>query len=119
MKTKLEVIEETYKYYSEDPSRRSLSETGECLYIGDGKRCAFSRCCNEEDEKDLQQYEGMGADEPLNGLGYDILKPEYRHEDEIFWCDLQRFHDDDKNWNKKGLTSIGIRKYDNLKSQYS
>ena len=44
---KLEILEETIAYYSEDPNRRSISEDGDgCYYLHpeNGNRCAVGRC---------------------------------------------------------------------------
>lgn len=41
MKTKLEIIEETVQYYSEDVTRRASDSSGVCeYYTFDGRMCA-------------------------------------------------------------------------------
>ena len=43
-KTKTQIIEETFNYYNEDPSRRAKSD-GKCQYLDvSGNMCAFGRC---------------------------------------------------------------------------
>lgn len=109
--TKLEIIEETTAYYSEDTSRRSI-ENDMCLYFGpNGKRCAFSRYVEPGKEEELAKCE--------NKLAEDISHfAKYHKEDGIFWYDLQRFHDISNNWCDKGLTETGKSKLEELREKY-
>jgi hypothetical protein len=118
MKTKIEIIEETANYYND--SNRSVNNDGECVYIGqDGAMCAFSRCCNENsrgyllavDNRRLSAHKGVGSLEDPESL----LKEEYKGHSLRFWKDIQRFHDDDENWNEYGITESGIKELEKLK----
>ena len=114
LKTKLEIIEETIAFYTEDISRRSVDEFGNCQYVSEnGNVCAFSRCCI--DPASLKPYEGYVSNRILSKLGFDCLKPEYRIEDVWFWNRLQNFHDSSKNWNENGLTEKGLECAHDLK----
>lgn len=105
-KTKLEIIDETVAFYSKDPiNRRSVNEDHRCMYKGpDGKRCAFSRCCDENKIDGL--VEGKAA--PKNPD--DFLKEEYHGHSPYFWKLIQTLHDDSYNWTATGLSEYGIQK---------
>lgn len=114
VKTKREILEETYKFYSEDVSRRSM-DGANCVYnSNDGKQCALGRCCNEI-PKDFNYEDSYTI---FDRFGFHILKPEYRIEDEAFWAQLQSFHDFEDNWNEKGITEKGIKFYESLLKEY-
>jgi len=143
MKNKLtysDVLEETVKYYSEDPQRRAKDQTGTCSYkTKEGKMCAVGRCIVHPE---LFQEAGAGDYDSL--LGYIpnkdteitlktiyeklnektiekdaisiILKDQYKHlTDNQFWQDLQWLHDKDLYWNFKGLTKNGKEWLNKLK----
>ena len=117
MKTKLEIINETVAYYSEDVSRRSL-DVNHCLYLNDkGNTCAFSRCCI--DPSSLSPHEGEPAHQVLSAIGYDCLKPAYRIEDPAFWTQIQCLHDYHENCSENGLTESGKEFVKNLIEKYS
>jgi hypothetical protein len=110
--TKIEIIEETVEFYSNNP--RSLYDLGyTCLYNGvNGGKCAFSRCCTldsifKECEGSNEQHEA-------------ILLPQYSHipYNDEFWIDLQGLHDADYNWDGNKLSEIGIKQVNRLKEKY-
>jgi hypothetical protein len=119
MKTKIEIIEEAANYYNS--TKRSVNVFGECVYIGlSGKRCAFSRCCNEDSNGYLESvdkkvdkftYKGVGSLEDFDSL----LKDEYRGHSIEFWESIQMFHDSSCNWDKNGLTEYGNQELERLK----
>jgi hypothetical protein len=117
MKTKLEIIDETVKYYSTDTSRRGIQKTkigtNSCTYLTeDGKMCAVGRCMIKP-TIDLE-----GAADDVLADSFHLLKPEYRIEDLNFWIDLQRLHDDCYFWNENGLTKEGLNQVKRLKEEY-
>jgi len=114
MKTKLEIIEETATYYSEDTSRRA-STNGMCEYLTlDGRMCAVGRCLI-----DPGAVVGGGAEAILGENGADkLLKEEYRGHDVNFWVYLQLFHDGNY-WDENGLTEKGKEFLQMLKEKYS
>ncbi len=105
-KTKLQIIDETVKYYSSDPRKRAVTQ-GLCEYLtSDGRKCAMGRCCRNPGSL-------------LQGTSYDIFKkygdetqkiffPRYQGHGEEFWSELQSWHDNLGNWNDEGLTKEGI-----------
>lgn len=132
-KEHLAVIDETVKYYSEDPSRRSL-EGGEygCSYYHKNKTtgletmCAVGRCLVNPKDKDaaLVEFEnqgqcsGTGVKALLTRFNQRIFKPEYRGFDTTMWESLQELHDGGENWNKEGLTEYGKAKVKRIKELY-
>lgn len=109
--SKKEIIEDTFKFYSEDVSRRSI-DTG-CMYnASNGNHCAFARFVSDEDKSRL--CEGLSAASNMH-----LLKPEYEPYGSVFWCDIQKLHDNSLFWNKKGATEKGIAYKDELLKKYS
>lgn len=125
VKTKEEIIKETYEYYKADPiGRRSVSSTdayGNCLYIGEnGQRCAFSRCCKEDKNDILSIREGSAASYLVENYP-EVLKPEYYILDGGFWDDLQQeFHDKRYNWDlvNNTISEKGEETYQYLLNKY-
>lgn len=123
MKTKLEIIDETVKYYSEDISRRAVLDMG-CYYWMQGKMCAVGRCLiDPEAIQKLIEEKGYGDTDvgTLSGVTdfQSSLKEEYRGHDLNFWKSLQIFHDENSNWCESGLTESGLIELDSLKKRYS
>jgi hypothetical protein len=119
MKTKVEIINETVKYYSEDPSRRGFEPGRGCVYLtSTGCMCAVGRCL-------IDPSKGFLGDVPsfcrVDGMPADLeteLKPEYRGHDLQFWGDLQRLHDYSFYWCETGLTELGTIFYKRLLTDY-
>ena len=129
IKTKIEIIEETYNYYSEDVSRRAYVGEDGCSYLTeDGRMCAFGRCCKNPGE--IQELLKISSD-PTHGSYMinklvehkktieDVLKEEYKGHTVLFWRALQGFHDSILNWNEKGITEWGLKRYEELKKEYA
>lgn len=127
--TALEIIEETFKHYSEDTSRRGIGrgiERGHCAYFLDDKRkCAVGRCLTDEVLKKVERNFNLNNTD-LNGLLYstgkgldEILKEPYRGMTLKFWRDLQHFHDTYDNWTRDGVTEEGLRVYNILKTRFA
>lgn len=124
MKTKIEIIKETLKYYK--THRRALLNNI-CTYLSPtGSMCAVGRCI--DNIKELKNTQGtivnenIGADS-LNMEELDnILKSEYRGHDRSFWIELQNFHDYDSHWESNGrgniLTEHGKEYYNRLLKKY-
>jgi hypothetical protein len=115
-KTKIEIIDETVAYYSEDVSRRSISK-GEYRYFGDnGKKCAYARCWKDNAigfrENTTARSENMPEPD-------DLVRDEYKGYNRDFWQDIQSIHDANRYWDEKGMTEIGRAKVENLKRLYS
>ena len=129
---KVDIINETIKFYSKDPSRRS-TKAKKCLYKGpNDKRCAFGRCMTEEALKLIdEKTNGQLLSFLIDTLSYnsddikeldDIVQDKYKGHDIEFWKDLQLLHDDELNWNtdeNKGLSMVGKREAKELITEYS
>lgn len=106
-KTKLEIINETVAFYSEDVKRRAVNEGGSCEYrTEDGRKCAVGRVLLPRHYQ--VSLEGETASDILRGRGDSILFLEYRGHSHGFWDALQHFHDRHQHWNRAGLTLEGI-----------
>jgi hypothetical protein len=119
MKSKIDVINETANFYninnrSSDPENTRFDGSSPCLYNGpNNTRCAFARCCNEEDIKHLPEGESV------QGHMLEYLKPEYKNVTDVgFWKSIQHFHDSEMFWNETGLTPEGISERDRLLGMY-
>lgn len=114
MKTKLEILKETKDFYSEDVSRRAIGING-CVYLTeDGRKCAYSRCV---DENSGFVYSLMGGIGLINDVEK-YLKKEYQGHERAFWRSIQVFHDHPAHWNVNGLTKQGINFYNKLVEQF-
>ncbi len=112
--TKLEIIEETAKYYAEDPSRRAIDEINFCSYLTlDGRMCAVGRCLVNPSNLDTS-LSGR-----ITEVHLELLKPEYQGHTLDFWKDLQKFHDRPTYWSSEGLTEQGLIRVKELKEFYS
>ncbi len=123
MKSKRQIIKETAAFYN--LGNRSMEEDGSCcVYIGqNGKRCAFSRCCEETEENLI--FLSNNNDRSVDGLEEDfggtvnLLKEEYRGHSVSFWKDVQILHDDHIYWDEAGLSAKGEEKKIELLNRYS
>lgn len=118
MKTKLEIIEDTVKYYTEDVSRRSVKQGGGCWYYLDGKMCAIGRYMKHPQ---IQKHEcGFNFNASILSVKQDkILREEYHGHSNRFWFDLQELHDTGMYWGSKGLTEEGNKYLTHLKDKYN
>ena len=109
----LSIVDDTVKFYSEDPSRRSRDDEGFCYYTDyNGNHCAVGRHLPENILKKVKQ-ESLSADAlidkyytktgTLKGLG------------RIFWSGLQSIHDEDGNWTPEGLSDHGKINVEDIK----
>ena len=105
--TKTEIINETVKFYSEDPNRRAI-EGSSCLYYyrteSGVQKCAVGRCLIKPGKtQDGGVFMVFGDSCNLNKA----LKPKYRGHSLEFWEDLQAIHDSHFYWDEKGLSDRG------------
>src|SRR6056297_3193743 len=99
---KIEIINETVKFYSKDPDNlRSFDEDGDCAYNNTNNRhCAVGRCLMYKYKRHGKKLKGNYGDltslcNYYNKKVDEILSPKYRGHSIIFWDDLQNLHDDD------------------------
>lgn len=113
IKTKTEIIQETYDYYMEDLSRRGVGDDWEtCVYKNEkGLVCAVGRCFNESARFD---FIGSIISYSVKFPEWDShFKPEYQGHDVKFWNDLQRLHDGDI------ISFNRAEKFNQLKNRYA
>lgn len=106
MKTKTEIIEETFEYYKTHP--RAINKNEGCSYLTDtGAMCAVGRCMTDEAvnfQKDNMDEGAGGCGLRLHDFSFSggignyteldkLLKPEYHGHSVSFWQELQNFHD--------------------------
>jgi len=100
----LDFLEDTIKYYSEDPSGRRSVENGQCMYkSSDGRKCAIGRFISDHlydciiegksiDDIFVEEY----IPEKLKELGFPFLSR------------IQTLHDWNSHWsNEEGLSVSG------------
>lgn len=134
--TKEEIINETVKFYSTDPKRRSVNNkkegTPNCQYVsGDGRNCAVGRCLttkikNKVATSTYNNSDFQGLVHGMIGCEWDkteenldkLLKPSYRGHNLRFWEDLQNLHDVDDYWNETGLSADGTYDLEKLRKKY-
>ena len=125
MKTKLEILKETYEYYS-DPSKRGISKDGYCEYLTlSGKMCAVGRCLLEASKTLIENKDDCFDDdinlfisEKMPELD-EHLKLEYRgHTGSMFWKNLQEWHDKYKHFTENGISDEGETAYKLLVKKY-
>lgn len=121
--TKLEILNETISFYSEDTNRRAIDINGTCMYNTiDNKHCAVGRCLTED-------IQSKGIDFIYNTSGVyklneefildNILQPQYKGHESSFWSKLQNLHDEPKHWNENGLTSSGKIFVERIKKEFN
>lgn len=114
---RLTVLNQTIKYYGQDPSRRGMDEHENCTYISkDKKCCAIGRLVTQHQAKLLNDIPGGDVSSvfttlPLKVQGYG----------QQFLADLQSFHDYEPSWSlndDKYLSTIGIRDVERMCENY-
>lgn len=117
MKTKLEIIEETVAYYSEDVRRRAAKGGSDCQYYDNetGAMCAVGRCMTNPKE-----YAGVVINaEDLIAENPQVLKAEYQGHEAEFWEDIQHLHDSHWYWSDEGITERGLRRVEQTKERWA
>lgn len=117
--TMRQVLEDSYKYYTEDPNgRRAVSASGDCLYLTeDGKRCAVGR------------YMIAGPHQSIDGI-FDnhtfentesTLTDQVKEFNQQFWLYLQDWHDSNFYWDKANnvISTKGQDRYEYLLKLFS
>jgi hypothetical protein len=119
--TKIEIINETFEFYSKNPQLRSVGAYGGmCSYNGGGgKHCAVGRCLLKKYQKQGSKLKRNTSDlySFLDEHDLDInsmLQPKYRGHGMSFWRDLQSLHDTHSNWYDNGITELGRKEVETL-----
>ena len=108
-KTKVEIINETVEFYSNN--ERAISDIGTCMYkTPNGLRCAHSRCISDEyiDKISKLFNHSTTADGVIHHFNDDIHLIPYRGNHPNFWIDIQLLHDTCYYWekNKNGKNTL-------------
>jgi hypothetical protein len=116
---RLEFLNETVNYYSEDTSRRALTTDKDghnyCEYCTkDGRRCAIGRVLNIDYQTSLSIHNrSVDAD-----VVYELVPDEIKELGRLFLSELQVLHDTDNCWDSNGLTNAGKRRVELIKLDY-
>lgn len=115
---RLEFLEDTVKYYSEDVSRRAIDRSPgkkpPCQYkTRDGRKCAIGR--HILDEKYSSDLEGKFAHQVLH-----TVKKEIAELGSNFLSYIQNLHDHEDNWDLENnkLSITGIKLIESIKIEY-
>jgi hypothetical protein len=114
-----QIIDETVKYYRNNP-RSVEGLSGICRYLSeDGYMCAVGRCLTKENLMSVHKHcEGRGVRSILSQSD-SVLKKKYRGHSNDFWECLQRLHDFEKYWRLDGnLTEEGEDYINKLKKNF-
>jgi len=121
--TPLELINETAKYYSEDPSRRGITIGGHCKYrTAKGQMCAIGRLLTEEGlEVAINCGENINNLLVYRKITGEAFKNKYKgfFNKIILLKSLQEFHDYSLNWDVNGLSENGKIALESLQEKYS
>lgn len=111
---RLDFLNEMISYYSEDTSRRSISEESFCRYrTDDGKMCAIGRHIAKS------KYSEKIEDLTVNSYQVFCLLPKrVKILGKHFLNHVQSLHDTDKFWDKKGVTEVGYLRINLIKELY-
>lgn len=113
-KERLEFLEETVKFYSEDTSRRSITADG-CLYKNpeNDNKCAIGRHIPKE------LYSKSFENKTFASLPSKIRRlPIFKNLGEDFLAEIQYLHDADPCWDKKGISKTGKNFVNIIKEKY-
>lgn len=122
MKTQLEILDETVKYYEEH--KRAIRGDA-CYYKSPkGNKCAIGRLMTDyylKKYKDSTRNIAYLGNDGDNGILNTIVKSEYRGYSIEFWMKLQKLHDQSSFWDDcdgfQVLSKKGLYKYEDIKNQ--
>lgn len=121
--TKLEIIDETVAFYSENVDRRAMDDI-RCAYFdtNTSNKCAVGRCLIDPEKVERMLRKDLPTD-VFNLYKSGIIVEEsfqdkYKGHSIVFWNELQKLHDIDDYWQKGGLTKIGKEYVNELKEMY-
>ena len=117
--TKLEIIEATTGHFN--LGNRATNEYSGCGYCTkDNKKCAVGRYMGPENIPGMYSGGVSNLASELQDLCLeDVLIPEARGHNPLFWLDLQSLHDIKSNWTEDGLSPAGEREVAIIKEKWS
>lgn len=113
---RLNFLNDTVKYYSEDISKRGVTPDGNCAYRYNDKKCAIGRYIPDDKYNENIETFNCGQDIVFNLLSEDIQKL-----GRDFLIRIQEFHDYDNNWNDwndERLTYAGVEDIQHIKTLF-
>ena len=144
--TKLEIINETVEFYSQDTKRRAVTKStagNTCEYLNkDGCKCAVGRCFDENHilhsfvssfsgnvhalaREIIKKIKGIDLEHIMLDSSIpcleldDIFFEKYRGHNLMFWGNLQTLHDESDYWDKNTLSQRGEKYLEHLKQKYA
>ena len=113
----LAVLEETVNHFNRNNRAvKLIDKKYKCVYSpveGISEGCAVGRLVKDKSLCDKFDERRLSVTSPHV---YNLLPPEIQELGDGFLRDLQNLHDDEHNWNKTGLSSIGKNEYINIKN---
>lgn len=101
---RLTFLEDMVNYYSEDPSRRGVTEEGLCSYrTSDDKTCAIGRYIPDDQYSTDMEEASVRAFYVYPKLPIGVLCLGFD-----FLGEVQSLHDVDWHWHSRGLTERGL-----------
>lgn len=121
--TKLEFLQDTVKYYSENTNRRCVNNViVGCYYspenagkIGISDGCAIGRHLKDSLKEKLDDTE---ESEVNTTVIFNKLPKKLKELGKDFLTDIQNLHDLQKYWNSEGLSKVGEEYYKDIKEKY-
>jgi hypothetical protein len=116
MKTKEQIMIETFEFYS-DPYNRAARDDGGCFYLDPVslKQCAVGRCLNQEAELEKLEH---SVERCWNEI-QELLLPEYQGHEYGFWQELQDWHDNSRNFLENEISKEGLINAKKIWERYS
>ena len=116
MKTKEQIMTETFEFYS-TPSNRAVRLNGGCYYLDDvtGNKCAVGRCLEHNEELSSMETSVESRWSEISKL----FLPEYQGHEVDFWQCLQDWHDKQLNFFDDGLSVYGVSSGEKIWNKYS
>ncbi len=116
-KKRLEVLQDTVKYYTTNVKRRCVDKNNECSYSAktlnkSSQGCAVGRLIPP---KLRLEWDKKYPNKSISGIQCKETLPENLLELGInFLNDLQSLHDQPNNWDKEGLTQRGLDRVEQI-----
>lgn len=102
---RLDLLNETVSYYSEDINKRAIKDNFCYYYQADtGHKCAIGRHINYQDYLNNKLDEGFTVKEYYI---FALLPEHIRRLNEDFLYEVQRLHDGEDYWDVNGLSDKG------------
>lgn len=117
--TREELLVNTTEYYNS--TNRGIDSMGNCQYFTpDGKPCAIGR--EVKNPKELQQISDnsfLGSCGVARKSLFNKLPKRLQKMNKFFLKSIQALHDRSDNWDKNGLSKLGILTYNDIIDEYS